>query len=94
MTRHTLGWRLGRLVSPLVVALSCAVVTSVALAQRPAPAIFVEFDGEAHADSTRNLDRGVAVDGPLAGRTLERISVTTAFWFAWSSFYPNTEVAE
>jgi hypothetical protein len=44
--------------------------------------------------STWDLDRGVAVDGPLAGATLERIPVTTAFWFAWSSFYPNTAVVE
>ncbi len=44
--------------------------------------------------SSWDLDRGVAVDGPLAGATLERLPVTTAYWFAWSSFYPNTAVAE
>ena len=44
--------------------------------------------------STWDLDRGVAVDGPLAGSALERLPVTTAYWFAWSSFYPNTAVLE
>jgi hypothetical protein len=39
-----------------------------------------------------DLDRGVAVDGSLAGTTLEEVPVTAAFWFAWSSFYPNTQV--
>ena len=32
------------------------------------------------------------VSGELAGQRLEEIPVTLAFWFAWSSFYPNTDV--
>jgi hypothetical protein len=44
--------------------------------------------------STWNLDRGVCVSGPLAGRTLQNVPVTTAYWFAWSSFYANTAVVE
>lgn len=44
--------------------------------------------------STWDLDRGVCLSGPLAGRTLESVPVTTAYWFAWSSFYPNTAVAQ
>lgn len=44
--------------------------------------------------STWDLDRGVCVFGPLAGRRLESVPVTTAYWFAWSSFYPNTTVVE
>ncbi len=44
--------------------------------------------------STWDLDRGVCLAGPLTGRTLESIPVTTAYWFAWSSFYANTAVAE
>ena len=42
--------------------------------------------------SSWNLERGAAVSGELAGERLEEIPVTLAFWFAWSSFYPNTEV--
>ena len=42
--------------------------------------------------SSWNLERGEAVAGELAGERLEEIPVTLAFWFAWSSFYPNTEV--
>jgi len=44
--------------------------------------------------STWNLERGKCVAGPLAGRALASIPVTTAYWFAWSAFYPNTAVAE
>lgn len=44
--------------------------------------------------STWDLDRGVALSGPLAGRELEELPVTTAYWFAWSAFYPNTAVVE
>lgn len=44
--------------------------------------------------STWDLDRGVCVSGSLSGRKLERVAVTTAYWFAWSSFYPNTTVVE
>jgi len=35
---------------------------------------------------------GRAIDGPLAGRDLERLQSFVAFWFAWSDFYPETEV--
>ncbi len=42
--------------------------------------------------SSWNLERGAAVTGKLAGQRLEEIPVTLAFWFAWSSFYPNTAV--
>jgi len=35
---------------------------------------------------------GAAIDGPLAGRTLARIPATTAFWFAWKDYYPNTRL--
>jgi hypothetical protein len=44
--------------------------------------------------STWDLDRGVCTAGSLEGRALERLPVTTAYWFAWSSFYPNTDVVE
>jgi hypothetical protein len=44
--------------------------------------------------STWDLVRGVGLSGPLAGRELEELPVTTAYWFAWSAFYPNTAVVD
>ena len=41
-----------------------------------------------------NLDEGICTKGKLKGEKLKEISVTKAFWFAWSSFYPNTKVVE
>ena len=35
---------------------------------------------------------GQAVDGELAGSALERLDAINAFWFAWSDFYPDTEI--
>lgn len=39
-----------------------------------------------------NLDSGECIRGELKGVTLEEEVVRTAFWFAWSNFYPNTGV--
>ncbi len=36
---------------------------------------------------------GSAVDGPLAGARLERVEHVDTFWFAWSAFLPDTDVA-
>jgi len=41
-----------------------------------------------------DLERGECVSGQLAGTHLESVSLVTAFWFAWSSFYPNTQVID
>ena len=35
---------------------------------------------------------GLAVEGELAGENLERIRSTYSFWFAWTDFYPDTEL--
>lgn len=35
---------------------------------------------------------GAAVEGPLAGKKLERIHAMNAFWFAWADFYPETDL--
>ena len=35
---------------------------------------------------------GVATDGPLQGTTLARIKSTSAFWFGWKDWFPNTRV--
>jgi len=40
-----------------------------------------------------DLDRGVCVKGKRKGERLEPLRVTAAFWFAWSTFYPNTRIA-
>lgn len=40
-----------------------------------------------------DLDRGICVRGKRKGEHLEPLSVTAAFWFAWSTFYPNTGIA-
>ncbi len=43
--------------------------------------------------STWNI-AGQATEGPLAGSTLERIHHFDTFWFAWSSYRPETELVE
>jgi hypothetical protein len=43
--------------------------------------------------STWNLF-GQAIDGPLAGSTLEAIAHVDTFWFAWSAFRPDSEILE
>jgi hypothetical protein len=35
---------------------------------------------------------GEAVAGPLEGRKLEQVPAYNAMWFAWSSYWPDTEV--
>jgi hypothetical protein len=40
------------------------------------------------------LVSGDAVSGPLEGTSLERIEHLDTFWFAWSSFKPETELIE
>lgn len=35
---------------------------------------------------------GVATDGPLAGKGLERIPSTSSFWFGWKDWHPGTLV--
>ena len=35
---------------------------------------------------------GTAFEGPLEGQNLERVHSTASFWFAWTDFYPATEL--
>lgn len=37
---------------------------------------------------------GIAVGGPLDQRRLKPVLFFNSFWFAWSNFYPNTELFE
>jgi len=39
-----------------------------------------------------NLSNGQCVAGPKKGQKLEAVAVTPVYWFAWSNFYPNTQV--
>jgi hypothetical protein len=47
---------------------------------------------DAETGSRWSVFNGVATDGPLAGKTLERIPSTTSFWFGWKDFHPDTYV--
>ena len=49
-------------------------------------------DGE--AGSTWDLVRGVSTCGELEGTQLEEIKVLPVYWFAWSNFYPKTDVVD
>ncbi len=42
--------------------------------------------------STWNSLTGRATSGPLTGTVLEQIPITYGFWFAWSAFYPETDL--
>lgn len=44
--------------------------------------------------STWDLDSGRCVAGPRSGERLEVVAVTPVYWFAWSNFYPNTQVID
>lgn len=61
-----------------------------------ARALTFRADGETFRDdetgSTWNV-LGHAVAGPLEGRRLEAVTHLDTFWFAWSAFQPETEVA-
>lgn len=41
-----------------------------------------------------NPTTGIALEGKLAGTQFEEIPVTRVYWFAWSSFFPNTLVVD
>ena len=43
-------------------------------------------------NSTWQALTGRAIDGPLAGETLTRLTSNYSFWFAWSDFYPDTQL--
>jgi hypothetical protein len=49
---------------------------------------------DAETRSHWDLIRGKCLSGTLQGSRLEEVVVHVAFWFAWSTFYPNTEVLQ
>jgi len=44
--------------------------------------------------STWDLGNGRCISGPRSGANLETVAITPVYWFAWSSFYPNTQVID
>jgi len=46
------------------------------------------------AGGTWDLGRGACTAGPCRGTSLKEVPVEVAYWFAWSGFYPNTQVVE
>ena len=41
-----------------------------------------------------DFDQGKCIKGKLSGTELEAVPVTLAYWFAWSTYFPNTEVLD
>jgi hypothetical protein len=53
--------------------------------------------GKLREEATGSLfdaETGRCLEGALAGSLLEEIPVQVAYWFAWSSFYPDSEVVD
>ncbi len=44
--------------------------------------------------STWDLGSGRSISGSRSGSRLESVAVTPVYWFAWSGFYPNTQVID
>ncbi len=44
--------------------------------------------------STWELTEGQCLKGALNGVKLKELNVTIAYWFAWSTYYPNTETID
>jgi hypothetical protein len=56
-----------------------------------------ERDGDAFRDGETGSVwtlAGRAISGPLAGTQLERLVAFDHYWFAWSAFYPESEVRD
>lgn len=56
--------------------------------ESPTNGIFIDKQTK----SKWNLEEGLCIEGAHKGEKLKELQVTEAFWFAWSSFYPNTKV--
>lgn len=44
--------------------------------------------------SVWDLEPGICQSGKLKGQELQKLTVTKAFWFAWSNFHPETAVVD
>ncbi|MFP6644380.1 MAG: DUF3179 domain-containing (seleno)protein [Candidatus Latescibacterota bacterium] len=65
-------------------------IEEIADAEPSGSSVFTAFRDD-ETGSLWNL-AGLAVDGPLAGTRLQQLPGYSAYWFAWSSFWPNTAV--
>lgn len=58
---------------------------------------FEAIDGTTMRDretqSRWSSDRGIAIDGPMRGKQLERISSKLVYWGVWARFHPRSEIA-
>ena len=50
------------------------------------------FMTDRETGSTWAKETGIAVSGPLKGKRLKRVPSMSSFWFAWSDYYPQTEL--
>jgi hypothetical protein len=62
-------------------------VLTFAPADSPEPTL---EDAETH--SRWRLSDGEAIDGPLRGQRLTRVTAHSAFWFGWYSFFPYSTI--
>ncbi|MFW6069590.1 MAG: DUF3179 domain-containing protein [bacterium] len=56
---------------------------------------FVAGEGAVRDESSGSrwdASSGVALEGPLRGARLQRLSAPLVYWFAWSAIYPQTEL--
>jgi hypothetical protein len=60
------------------------------------PVTLVVEDGEFIDEETGSTwsIAGAAIDGPLAGSRLERVEHLDTFWFAWSTYRPETRLID
>ncbi len=84
---------------PIVLYLNAATQSvHVYLRQLDEQTLTFEDDGEARKDletgSTWNLERGVALDGPLNGRVLRTVPFVSAYGRSWADFYPHSRFVE
>jgi hypothetical protein len=49
---------------------------------------------DAETGSAWDLKEGRSTGGPHTGSILEEVKVLPIFWFAWSNFYPRTEIID
>jgi hypothetical protein len=79
--------------SVLITRSSAGGVVAYGLPQGPA-AVAPQQDGTWKLADGSSVDAstGDVVRGPRQGETLERLPVTRAYWFAWISFYPRSQV--
>ena len=59
------------------------------LTRDPATGLVRDSEG-----STWDLVTGRCIAGPRNGARFEAIAVMPSYWFAWSSFYPDTQVID